>query len=104
MRRLALALGAALALAACEQGPVLSPAAERGRQVYLGQCVACHATDPTQRGPLGPPVKGSARALLEAKVLRGSYPNGYTPKQNTKLMQPLPNLAASLDDLAAYLQ
>jgi mono/diheme cytochrome c family protein len=104
VRPLALALGAALALAACEQGPALGPAAERGRQVYLGQCVACHAPDPTQRGPLGPPVKGSPRALLEAKVLRGSYPDGYTPKQNTKLMQPLPNLAASLDDLAAYLQ
>jgi mono/diheme cytochrome c family protein len=104
VRRLAAAVGAALALAACEQGPPLSPAAERGRQVYLGQCIACHASDPAQRGPVGPPVKGSARALLEAKILRGSYPPGYTPKQNSTVMQPLPHLASSIDDLAAYLQ
>jgi mono/diheme cytochrome c family protein len=103
VRRLAVVF-AALALAACEQGPALSPAAERGRQAYLGQCIACHATDPAQRGPVGPPIKGSTRELLEAKILRGSYPPGYTPKQNTTVMQPMPHLAASLDDLAAYLQ
>jgi mono/diheme cytochrome c family protein len=98
------ALGAALVLAACEQGPALSPAAERGRQVYLAQCIACHATDPAQRGPVGPAIRGSSRSLLEAKVLRGSYPPGYTPKQNSTVMQPLPHVAPSLDDHAAYLQ
>jgi mono/diheme cytochrome c family protein len=94
------ALGAVLALAAaaCEQGPALS------RQVYLGQCVACHGSDPAQRGPVGPPVKGSSRALLEVKILRGGYPPGHTPKQNSTIMQPQPHLAASIDDLAAYLQ
>jgi mono/diheme cytochrome c family protein len=104
VRRLAAALAAALALAACEQGPALSPAAERGRQVYLANCVACHGSDPAQRGPVGPPVKGSARALLEAKVLRGAYPPGHTPKQNSTVMQPLPQLAPNMEDLAAYLQ
>jgi mono/diheme cytochrome c family protein len=104
VRRLAGVLWVALALAACEQGPALSPAAERGRQLYLGQCIACHASDPGQRGPVGPPVKGSSRALLEAKILRGTYPPGHMPKQNSTIMQPLPHLAPSLDDLAAYLQ
>ena len=56
-----------------------SPAAERGRQVYLAQCTACHNSDPAQAGPVGPPVKGASRALLETKVVRGSYPPGYTP-------------------------
>jgi mono/diheme cytochrome c family protein len=103
VRGLAGALGVALALAACEQGPALSPAAERGRQVYLANCVACHGSDPAQRGPVGPPIKGSSSALLEAKVLRGAYPPGYTPKQNSTVMQPLPHLAPSIEDLAAYL-
>jgi len=93
----------ALALAACQQA-ALDPAAERGRQVYLGQCTACHASDPAQRGPLGPPVKGSSRGLLEVRLLRGTYPPGYTPKQNTSIMQPMPQLAGSIDDLAAYLR
>jgi mono/diheme cytochrome c family protein len=45
-------------------GGSLSPEAERGRQVYLAQCTACHAQDPAQNGPLGPAVKGSSRELL----------------------------------------
>jgi mono/diheme cytochrome c family protein len=101
---LAAPLAAALALAACQDGAGLDPAAERGRQVYLGQCTACHASDPAQRGSVGPPVKGSSRPLLEARVLHGTYPPGYAPKQNTRIMQPMPQLAGSLDDLAAYLR
>lgn len=102
--RLAAPLAVALALAACQDQAALDPAAERGRQVYLGQCTACHASDPAQRGPLGPPVKGSSRQLLEARVLRGTYPPGYAPKQNTQVMQPMPQLAGSIDELAAYLR
>jgi hypothetical protein len=82
----------------------LSPEAERGRQVYLAQCTACHAQDPAQNGPLGPAVKGSSRALLEARVLHGTYPPGYTPKRSSAIMQPLPHLAGSLDDLTAFLK
>ncbi len=101
---LAGAVAGAVLLAGCGQQAALDPAAERGRQVYLAQCTACHATDPGQRGPVGPPVKGSSRELLEARVLRGGYPPGYTPKQNSRVMQPLPQLAGSIDDLAAYLR
>ncbi|MBI3454751.1 MAG: cytochrome c [Candidatus Rokubacteria bacterium] len=106
---LALLVCAVLAGACGEQreaGP--APAgegnAELGRQIYLAQCTACHASDPAQRGPVGPPVKGASRALLEARILHGTYPPGYTPKQNTSVMQPMPNLAANILDLAAYLR
>jgi mono/diheme cytochrome c family protein len=96
---------ATLSAAACSGGgPSLSPEAERGRQVYLAQCTACHATDPGQPGPVGPPVKGASQALLEAKVLRGSYPPGYQPKRPTAVMQPMPAVAPSLSDLAAFLR
>jgi mono/diheme cytochrome c family protein len=93
---------AALALAACGREP-LSPEAERGRQVYLSQCTACHASDPSQPGPVGPAVKGASRELLEAKVLRGTYPPGYTPKRPTSVMPPQPQLAPEIDALAPYL-
>ena len=85
-------------------GRALSPEAERGRQVYLAHCSSCHSADPAQNGPLGPAVKGSTRELLEARVLRGVYPPGYTPKRPSAVMQPMPQLAASLDDLSAYLR
>ena len=104
-RRLLAAIALAAALTGCSgQEGSLSPEAERGRQVYIAQCVACHSTDPTKDGPLGPAVKGASRELLEARLLRGAYPLGYTPKRPSAVMQPMPHLAGSLDDLAAYLR
>jgi mono/diheme cytochrome c family protein len=102
-RRAAALLGA-LSLAACSGEPPLPPAAERGRQVYLGQCTACHAQDPARDGPVGPAVRGASAALLEAKVLRGVYPPGHAPQRSTAIMAPMPGLAGSLEDLAAYLR
>jgi mono/diheme cytochrome c family protein len=78
--------------------------AEKGKQVWLGQCVACHNPDPARDGTLGPAVKGASPALLEARVVRGEYPPGYQPKRPTKVMPPRPDLASSVPDLAAYLQ
>jgi mono/diheme cytochrome c family protein len=78
--------------------------AEKGRQVYIGQCVACHNRDPGKDGPLGPAVKGSPPELVEARVVRGEYPPGYTPKRPSKVMPARPDLASSVPDLAVYLR
>jgi mono/diheme cytochrome c family protein len=105
VRRLRLSALAVLALAlatGCSQEK-LSPEAERGRQVYQAQCIACHNADPSQPGALGPAVRGSSEELLRAKVLNGTYPPGYAPKRPTKLMQPMPHLANDIPALAAYL-
>jgi mono/diheme cytochrome c family protein len=96
-------LALAVAFGGCSDSG-LSPAAERGRQVYQTQCIACHSTDPAQPGSLGPPLKGSSRELLEAKVLHGAYPPGYTPKRPTKVMTPIPAAAADIGALAEYLR
>lgn len=104
-RRVLAVIAIAVALAGCSgQGSSLSAEAERGRQVYVAQCTSCHSSDPAQNGPLGPAVKGSSRELLEARLLRGAYPPGYTPKRPSAVMQPMPHLAGSVDDLAAYLR
>lgn len=97
---------AGLVLAACSDPAAgrLSPEAQRGRQVYLAQCTACHASDPAQDGPVGPAVKGASRELLEARLVRGDYPSGYTPRRPGRVMPPMPHLAGSLSELAAYLR
>lgn len=77
---------------------------DKGRQIYLGQCVACHNTDPAKDGTVGPAVKGSSRDLVEALVLNGTYPPGYKPKRDSKVMPPRPDLATSIPDLAAFLR
>jgi len=97
---LAVVLGS---IAACEQQQ-LSPSAERGRQVYLAQCVTCHGPDPAQPGSIGPAIKGSSKTLLEAKVVNGTYPAGYAPKRPTGVMLPLPALAGDIPPLADYLR
>lgn len=107
---LSLALAFILVLGACSEDPTSSTGmsgdgdASRGKQVYLAQCTACHNSDPAKDGPLGPPVKGSSRELLEARLVQGTYPPGYTPKRNTSVMKPLPQLEASIPDLAAFLR
>ena len=102
-RALVLAGVAALGLVGCERQK-LSPEAERGRLVYNSQCTACHAFDPSQPGAVGPEIKGSPRGLLEAKVLRVTYPPGYKPKRPTNVMPPQPQVAGDIPALAAYLK
>ncbi len=52
---------------------------------------------------MGPPIAGSSRELIEARVLHSSYPTGYHPKRASHLMQPMPWLASKIDDLNAFL-
>jgi mono/diheme cytochrome c family protein len=77
--------------------------AARGRAVYNANCIVCHNLDPAQDGGLGPAALGSSRELLEARVLRAEYPEGYTPKRDTRAMVPLPHLEPELDALTAFL-
>jgi mono/diheme cytochrome c family protein len=96
------ATGLMLALSGCDVGGEVD-VVERGRRTYVANCAACHHPNPTLEGSLGPPIAGSPQELVEARVLRGGYPNGYTPQRDTALMQPLPYLNGELDALVAYL-
>lgn len=108
MRLLALLAALCALLFACssgeEGGDPNAALIARGRVVYETNCTACHARDPRQPGPVGPPNACSSLALLSAKVLRNEYPPGYTPKRDTRAMIPLAHLAQELPAIAAYLQ
>jgi mono/diheme cytochrome c family protein len=62
----------------------------------MANCIACHSMNPAQDGALGPAVAGASLALLEARVLRGEYPEGYVPKRPSRVMIPLPHLEPQL--------
>ncbi len=87
---------------ACSDAP--KDAAEQGRRIYVANCIACHNLDPGREGVMGPAITGSSLELLEARLLRGEYPDGYTPKRDSTLMVPLPYLAGDLPALEAYLR
>ena len=77
---------------------------ERGRAVFVANCVACHSIDPSKDGPIGPAIKGSSRELIEARVLSTGYPPNYKPKRPTKVMPQFPFLKDDVAYLAAYLK
>lgn len=95
-------LGLAMLAAGCPPRDE-PPAVTRGRQAYLGTCIACHNMNPALDGAIGPAVRGSSKELLEAKVLRGTYPPGYRAKRETTAMPPQPQMASTLDDIHAFL-
>ena len=105
-------VAAALFAIACSDGSdttaggdsAQAAAIKRGRQIYQNVCIACHNGDPTQPGSLGPQVAGASRELLEARVLRGEYPSGYTPLRPGQAMPRFEYLKDHIGDLAAYLQ
>ena len=102
--RLSLTLIAIAAMAcASESEESGDPAVARGEKIYRNICVVCHNADPNQPGPLGPENAGASRELLEAKLLRGEYPAGYTPQRNTQQMPRFEFLEPNLDDIAAFL-
>lgn len=92
-------------LSACgkKEAPTGDPKVNAGRGVFLARCIACHNSNPAVDGALGPAVKGSSLELLQARVLRGEYPPGYTPKRATKIMVKLPLTEADVANLHAYL-
>lgn len=98
-------VAALLAFAGCSGGDADEPdtAVSRGERTYKNVCLACHAADPKLDGSLGPAIAGSSRELIEARVVHGSYPEGYTPKRNSQMMPKMPHLAGAIDDLTAYL-
>ncbi len=96
-----------LAASACSKESEQSgqnPDWKRGRAVYVANCVACHNSDPSKDGPIGPALKGSPPELIEYRVLRTQYPPGYKPKRHTQVMPTFPFLKTEIPYLVAYLR
>jgi mono/diheme cytochrome c family protein len=75
----------------------------KGRVLYAANCTACHNPDPSKDGSLGPALKGSPLELVQARVLRGEYPPGYSPKRQTRIMQKLPLTEEDVAAIHAFL-
>jgi mono/diheme cytochrome c family protein len=104
-------LGAAALCAVCLEGwtacgkkdASADPQVRAGHGLYLANCIACHNANPALDGSLGPAIKGSALELVQARVLRGEYPPGYTPKRPTHVMVKLPLSEENVAAIHAYL-
>lgn len=76
---------------------------QKGKSVYMSNCIACHNTNPKLAGGVGPEVFGSSKELLEARILKAEYPQGYTPKRSTRMMQAHPHLRDDIEALQVFL-
>ena len=94
---------AAFAACGAENDSSEDPAVARGALIYRNICVVCHNADPSEDGTLGPAIVNATRALLEAKVLRGEYPAGYTPARDTRQMPQFEYLEPNLADIEAFI-
>jgi mono/diheme cytochrome c family protein len=96
-------VGAAL-LAGCVSCNSRKPdAVERGRMVYITNCIVCHNANPGLPGAQGPAIAGASKELLEARVLHLTYPPGYKPQRTTHAMRAFPQLKDHIGDLAEFL-
>jgi len=94
-------LAAVVLVAACNSKP--PDPVEKGRMVYMTNCVVCHNPNPNLPGSQGPAIAGSSQALLEARVLHLTYPPGYTPQRKTHAMRAFPQLKNQIGDLYVFL-
>ncbi len=104
MRALCLGLLILMSAGCTKKTPAVSQTPqEKGRAVYAAHCLACHNVNPNLDGAVGPAVQGASLALLEARILKGTYPEGYKAKRTTAIMPPLPYLKDDIPALHAYL-
>jgi mono/diheme cytochrome c family protein len=75
----------------------------QGKKVYMTVCITCHNPDPKFDGSIGPANYGSSLELLRTKVVKGSYPDGYKPKRNTKLMPSFEEHSKDIEALHVFL-
>lgn len=80
-----------------------NPLFDKGKAVFISNCIACHNTDPTLPGSIGPDIANSSIELLTSRIMKQSYPEGYKPKRDSHLMPALPFLEKDLPALKVYL-
>ena len=96
-----------LSLGSCQKNDLpsspLTALESRGKGVYISNCIACHNTNPSLDGSIGPAVAGSGLDLITHRVLTRDYPPGYKPKRNSGVMPEFPQLKNDVEALHAYL-
>lgn len=95
---------AALELSGCNKREATGdPRIAKGKVLYSFRCGSCHNVNPAKDGTLGPAVNDASLELLKARIIHGTYPPGYTPKRDTKIMVRLPLTEEEVETIHAFL-
>jgi mono/diheme cytochrome c family protein len=81
---------------------------DRGKRVYLSNCIQCHNKDPNIKGSIGPEMVDAPMEVMTSKVMTGKYPDplpaGFVPKRKTSAMRKLPQLQKDIPAIYAWVQ
>lgn len=81
---------------------------EKGKRLYLSNCIQCHNRDPSKKGPIGPEMTDAPLSVMTSKIMTGVYPTvlppGFVPKRKTKAMRKITKLEKDIPAIFAFVQ
>lgn len=96
------------AVAATPEAEKLSPELEKGKLLYVSNCLQCHNRDPNVKGAVGPEIIDAPLEVMTSKVMTSKYPAvlppGFVPKRKTQAMRAIPKLKDDIPLIWAYVQ
>jgi mono/diheme cytochrome c family protein len=81
---------------------------DRGKSLYMKNCLQCHNRDPNKKGPIGPEIVDAPLEVMISKIMTSNYPNplpeGFTPKRKSHAMRAIPKLKDDIPAIHAWVQ
>jgi mono/diheme cytochrome c family protein len=81
---------------------------DKGRRLYLSNCIQCHNRDPNIKGSIGPEMIDAPLFVMTSKVMTGKYPEalppGFVPKRKSSAMKAIPKLKDDIPAIWAFVQ
>lgn len=81
---------------------------DKGKRLYLSNCIQCHNRDPNLKGSIGPEMVDAPLSVMTSKIMTGAYPAvlpvGFVPKRKSRAMRKIPKLEKDIPTIFAYVQ
>lgn len=81
---------------------------EKGKRLYMANCIQCHNRDPNVKGPIGPEMVDAPLSVMISKVMTSNYPSplpaGFVPKRKSHAMRAIPKLRNDIPAIHGWVQ
>lgn len=81
---------------------------DKGKRLYLSNCIQCHNKDPNLKGSIGPEMVDAPLSVMTSKIMTGAYPAvlppEFIPKRKSKAMKKITKLEKDIPAIFAFVQ